>query len=197
MTALPATFWSKVDLLGPIPNHRPALGPCWVWKNCVQSRGYGCFQIDGRRQSTHRLAYIDAKGPIPDGLTVDHLCMNKRCVNPEHLEAVTQAENNRRARVVAGYFIGGQCGFGHPLTTDSARQTKRGQLACKACDVKYRRNHYLKVAPNAVVSPAPFEVRDWARANGYEIGTAGRISKAIKDAYLSARFKRPNLAATA
>ena len=137
MTTLPATFWIKVNTFGPIPAVRPDLGSCWVWKNCVTSRGYGSFQIERRRQSTHRLAYADAKGPIPDGLTVDHLCLNKRCCNPDHLEAVTMAENLRRARVTRGLFEGGACRSGHPLSSHNLRKTPRGELICRTCRADY------------------------------------------------------------
>lgn len=72
-------------------------GDCWIWTGAIQTRGYGSV-TDGRGKPmlAHRRAYIEAIGPIPEGLTIDHLCMNKSCVNPDHLEPVTVAENNRR-----------------------------------------------------------------------------------------------------
>lgn len=71
-------------------------GDCWTWTGAIQSKGYGSFQYDGRRQSTHRLSYALLVGPIPSGLQIDHLCENKACCNPAHLEAVTDAENKSR-----------------------------------------------------------------------------------------------------
>ena len=71
---------------------------CWVWTGAVSTGGYGRIGIDGNRLAqAHRVAYQLYVGPIPEGLHVDHLCRNRLCVNSDHLEAVTQAENNRRS----------------------------------------------------------------------------------------------------
>lgn len=69
---------------------------CWVWALRVDRHGYGHFKMDGRSWLAHRAAYHVFVGAIPSGLTIDHLCRNTRCVNPEHLEPVTNQENCRR-----------------------------------------------------------------------------------------------------
>lgn len=74
---------------------------CWEWQGTSQPNGYGVFSINNHLQRTHRVSYEAFVAPIPDGLQIDHLCRNRICCNPEHLEPVTPAENTRRARASA------------------------------------------------------------------------------------------------
>lgn len=69
---------------------------CWNWTGTIDAKGYGRLDLGGRPQKAHRVAHNLLVGPIGHGLTIDHLCRNKRCVNPDHLEAVTAVENVRR-----------------------------------------------------------------------------------------------------
>lgn len=69
---------------------------CWEWQLAVNKIGYGIIGVNGGSKFAHRMSYLSIKGPIPEGLELDHLCCNKRCVNPDHLEPVTRSENVRR-----------------------------------------------------------------------------------------------------
>jgi len=89
MEARAARFWPLVERGGP--------DECWPWRGFRNQYGYGRFRVHYRRVVAHRVAYELTKGPIPAGLTIDHLCRNRLCVNPAHLEAVTLGTNIRRA----------------------------------------------------------------------------------------------------
>ena len=72
---------------------------CWVWEGPLSRKGYGHVQANRVHMGAHRYVYEYLRGPIPGGLTLDHLCRHPACVNPDHLEPVTAAENSRRARL--------------------------------------------------------------------------------------------------
>lgn len=123
---------------------------CWIWQAAVTSRGYGSVGYRGRVWSVHRLVYVLTRGPIPDDMTIDHLCHNKRCANPDHLEVVTRAENTRRAHrdgLVPGN--GKQhrthCRHGHEYTTENTYVAPDGSRTCRQC----RRDSYNRMKETA------------------------------------------------
>lgn len=122
-------FWAKVD----------KTDDCWLWTGVRISNGYGSFRVEGAMRLAHRFAYELLVGPIPDGLQIDHLCRVKHCVNPLHLEPVTQAENVRRGHDARG------CIHGHPWTEESTYiRPGNGARQCRICRKESARRHYLK-----------------------------------------------------
>lgn len=134
-------FWSRVDKNGPSPEYRPDLGPCWLWTGAVSAgrngqKGYGVFTDEKcRRSGAHACSYIISGRVIPKGYEVDHLCMVKLCVNPSHLEAVTQAENRRRADVAYGIRAAQtHCKHRHEYTPENTLWVDGGKhRACRTC----------------------------------------------------------------
>lgn len=119
----------------PPPVRDPETG-CLLWQVFVHPNGYP----DG----AHRRAYEEAYGPIPAGYQIDHVwergCRHKHCIEPTHLEAVTQQENLRRQREAAGLVD--RCGKGHLYTAENTIQKKNGSRACRECQREYQRRHY-------------------------------------------------------
>jgi hypothetical protein len=113
-------------------NHRVE-GGCWRWTGAHIPQGYGHFKAAGHSsRRVHRVSYEVFVGPIPDGLQLDHLCGIRDCINPEHLEVVTPAENVARwARAIT------HCPQGHPFTAENSYHGKNGEgyrsRQCRIC----------------------------------------------------------------
>lgn len=106
---------------------------CWEWTGGTQSRGYGQFWTGRAKMLAHRVSWEWSTGKrIPDGLVIDHLCRNKRCVNPNHLEPVTDYEN-RMVRGVWSDTTQDECHRGHPLSGENLYVSPKGRRNCRAC----------------------------------------------------------------
>ena len=110
---------------------------CWEWHGANTGTGYGQVRHDGRNQLAHRVAFEHYIGAIPDALELDHLCRNRACCNPAHLEPVTHIENTRRGRHARGghHHNGAKthCPAGHPYDEANTYWTPSAGRQCRAC----------------------------------------------------------------
>lgn len=102
---------------------------CWLWQGALNSDGYGTLRVSGRRMRAHRFAYESFVGPIGEGLTIDHLCRVRNCVNPGHLEPVTCRENLMRGEThAAANAAKTTCPRGHLFDMSIG-----GRRMCRTC----------------------------------------------------------------
>ena len=139
-TAREARFWSKVNRDGPVPEYRPSLGPCWLWTAGCMRGGYGHFWTGATHHGAHRFAYELLVGSIPDRLTLDHLCRNRACVNPHHLEAVSDRTNILRGQgQSARNALKTHCPQGHPYDLFNTGRGPDNRRICSICHEKHNR----------------------------------------------------------
>lgn len=153
-------FWERVE----------KTETCWLWNGPLNSRGYG--RVSRRAQGheyAHRVAWMESRGPIPEGLSIDHLCRNRRCVNPAHMELVTLAENTRRNLSPTMFASqSGTCTRGHDLTAPgSTYKNGKGTQICRVCfRDRYQRNERIRTQLRALAgtmalsNTPPGEIRE-------------------------------------
>ena len=108
---------------------------CWIWTDAPDQHGYGSFRLGHRKVRAHRVAYEIGVGPIPEGLTIDHLCRVRLCVNPAHLEAVTMSENVKRGQAARRRpDADTHCCHGHELRAAG----KKCRICARRAERKYR-----------------------------------------------------------
>jgi len=145
-------FWAKVE----------KTETCWLWTAYQDGGGYGQFRVNGHGILAHRFAYELLIGPIPAGLTLDHLCRVRHCVNPAHLEPVSQRENTLRGESFAAQEARRtHCHKGHAYDLLNTR-IYRGWRRCRACAALHQRE--VRYVSNRITHQAgdkhPWEAAD-------------------------------------
>ena len=133
-------FWSLVKK-----------GECWEWAGRKTPNGYGCFTLNGHSRVAHRLAFYWMHGKIDHRLTIDHLCRNRLCVNPAHLEQVSQRENVMRGRSVTSINAKKtHCKRGHPFDVlENLKHDPFGFRVCRICrNLLDRRRYWQRKGTN-------------------------------------------------
>lgn len=132
---LPERLFDKVDVTA----------TCWLWTGSINNAGYGRISVNNRPKYAHRVMYELVVGPIPDGLHLDHLCRVRHCVNPDHLEPVTNRENTlgrglgRAAIEHRERQRTGLCSKGHSLRLFGKLRDGGTKLYCGECARQYER----------------------------------------------------------
>ena len=127
-------FWAKVKVVE---------SGCWEWQGHL-NRGYGRLRGDKKDILAHRYAYQLIKGSIPEDLTLDHLCRNRSCVNPDHLEIVTMRENILRGdSFSAKHARKTHCPEGHPYDLFNTRYNLLGARECRICMKAGKKRRYF------------------------------------------------------
>jgi HNH endonuclease len=158
-------FWAKVDRRGP--------DECWPWLGKLGTTGYGHFTVSYRGHPAHRLAYELVNGPVPDTLVMDHLCRNRGCCNPAHLEPVTNRENILRGvGLPAVHFAKTHCPRGHEYTPENTRWSRGGTTRnCRTCAQRAVRGYGTSAAERLL--PKGWELRVSCMAGGPWFAMAG------------------------
>jgi HNH endonuclease len=161
-TVLGARFWSKVSKGDP--------DACWNWRGAL-SDGYGMFWWQGKTVAAHRLAYESHVGPVPSGFEIDHVCTNRRCVNPAHLRSLAHRQNcNRR------YSELQVCPHGHVYSEANtlwlARDNHGGvNRKCRTCN---RNRARAAKAKAAALNPKPKGLSDTEKIRQRRAGRRAR-----------------------
>lgn len=124
-------FWSRIAVVD----------DCWEWLGARYRNGYGQFMDRAKNRLAHRWAYEHFRGPIPAGMQIDHLCRNRGCVKPDHLEIVDDFENQRRGKTLTARNLAKtHCDHGHLLDGISRVAGRRDHRYCKECARIYQRH---------------------------------------------------------
>ena len=135
----PKLFWSKTEEME---------NGCINWTGCLDSYGYGRFKCLGSEWKAHRVSVALSGRVIPESMVIDHLCRNRRCVNPNHLEVTSIYINTARGVGVTAEkmraWINGKCLNGHDLSVSGFHRAGPGRIVCAECDNERQRQYRLR-----------------------------------------------------
>jgi hypothetical protein len=117
---------------------------CWLWTGAIHRDGYAAIRAGGKHRKVHRIAYELLVGPIPEGLQLDHLCRERHCLNPLHLEPTTPSENKRRG--TNQNSVKTRCDNGHPFDDKNTYIDSRGWRGCRTCRDEAKRRYLARRA---------------------------------------------------
>ncbi|WP_409521467.1 HNH endonuclease signature motif containing protein [Novosphingobium sp.] len=137
---LPERYETKID--------RETSSGCWIFTGSVTANGYGRVWNGTKTDWAHRVYYRLVRGEIPSGLVLDHLCRNRRCVNPSHLEAVSDRENTIRGDCPdvtrQRHRAKTHCKRGHPLFGSNLYRNPNGRRVCRACNADHKATYLAR-----------------------------------------------------
>ncbi len=143
---------------------------CWLYTGSFYGNGYGRIYDEQKEKLAHRIAYEVFVGPIPDGMVVDHMCRNKLCLNPKHLDAVTQGENAMRGIwEMSGTSRKDCCSRGHEYSGDNVRITPLGVRKCMICKRRNEKEYYDKNRDMVLGAKALRAREAYARKKGGDV----------------------------
>ncbi len=120
------------------------IADCWEWTGCLDTSGYGKLTFRRRQLGVHRVIWLLLVGVIPTGLTIDHLCRNRRCCNPDHLEPVPHRVNVSRGHGISVInAMKTHCKYGHEFTEENTIRvrTRAGNRHCRTCQARRLQEH--------------------------------------------------------
>lgn len=134
------------------------VGECWMWTGARNDHSdYGRITLRQEKVYVHRLSYELFVGPIPEGLTIDHICRNTGCLNPAHLRAVTQRDNTVKYGKTGACAVNSRrtyCKNGHPFDSNNTRVRHNGHRQCKTCNRHHDRERYRRRKNAGLLGPS-------------------------------------------
>lgn len=179
MAAVPA--FMRLDLQtdrnGPIPEHRPELGPCWIFTGAL-TNGYGYVRVGKRKVQGYRVNYERWIGPVPLGLVIDHLCRVRACVRPDHCEPATYSINTTRSPIHYGMAKAArdECPEGHLFDETNTYVTPQGARRCRKCQAAQKRQRNGAEERRLATATHCAQGHEWPQPRGRNCPTCQRAA---------------------